>query len=106
MPFTSNIRLSDPVPFRGKIGEIDNWLRHLKWYFDTCDVDYEDEDHSKAISFCLTLFRGSAMEWAKRQEAENPIVMDSWANFETALRQSFGVLDSVRQAREQYKTIR
>lgn len=106
MTFPGSIRSAEPAPFKGKIGEIDNWLRHLKWYFKTTNVDYKDEEADRAISLCLTLFRGTALEWAKRQETENPIVLDSWDNFETALRRSFGVLDSVRRAREQYKVIR
>ena len=66
MPFAGTVKLPDPVPFRGKIGEIDNWLRHVKWYFKTCGIKYKDDDEEKAISFCLTLFRASALEWAKR----------------------------------------
>ena len=43
------------------------------------------------------------MEWAKRMENENAIVFADWSSFETAIRLSFGILDSVRQARERYR---
>jgi hypothetical protein len=38
MPTT--VKLPEPQPFHGKLGEADKWLRHIKYHFAACGLKY------------------------------------------------------------------
>lgn len=38
------VKLPEPLPFSGKLGEIDEWLRHMRYYFTACGIKYTDRE--------------------------------------------------------------
>lgn len=66
----------------------------MKIYFDATDIEYANPaTEKKAIAFCLTLFKGTAYDWVRRQRRTAPHIFDEWTTFETTVSTAFGHLD-------------